>query len=207
MASLNDLLPKYLYSERLTLERFNHSEQHCECLLSVMNSATAHITLGDFGIRTSEQFDALNRPARLKGTQFTNGVADDDLYYLLRLGAQSPDGELIGGVSLCQRSTGDLYLPPDLGWGIVESHMRQGYATEAARELLRWIREDFSMEEVVVLPGAHNPASIRVAEKLGFVEGGQIPDYDAGKTYSIFVLPGMQRYEFAEGVSLSMNHR
>ena len=117
MSSVRDLAPKYLYTKRLTLELFNHSDEHYDCLIGAMNTATAHATLGDLGVRTPAQFDALNATSRLRGHRFTDGVADDDLYYVIRFGFDDPSGELIGGISLRQRVLDDVTLPPDIGWG------------------------------------------------------------------------------------------
>lgn len=203
MASLRDLVPRYLYTVRLTLQLFDRSEKHYSCLLDALNSATAHATLGDLGVRSPAQFDALNAVARLRGDKFKDGVADADLYYLIRLGSRSPEGELIGGISLCQRVVGAVVLPPDMGWAVTEAQMSEGYATEAAREVLRFVRNDFGVEGVIVLPSAANPRSNRVAEKLGFTDGGQIPDGDRpGQMYNVLILPDMDKVNVTEGFSI-----
>ena len=90
-----------------------------------------------------------------------------------------------------------------LGGAIAEGHMGNGYAPEAAREVLRWAREYFDIKAVVVLLGGANSRSNRVAEKLGFIEGGQIPDSERhGKSYNVLVLPGMERMNFKEDSSV-----
>ena len=204
MGSLNDYFPEFLYTKRLTLERFNHSEEHYKCLLCAMNSKTAHERIGDYGIRTPAQLDGINLPVRLRGPQFKDGVADDDCYYLVHLGPHNPSGELAGGISFCQRVAGDTILPPDPGWILLETQMGKGYATEAAGELLRWAREYVGIKDMVVLASETNHESNRVAEKLGFVLGGRVADLDQpGKWMNVLILPEMENIEITGGLSVT----
>ncbi|CAD6576756.1 MAG: hypothetical protein ASARMPREDX12_007997 [Alectoria sarmentosa] len=185
MASLKASLPPFLYTKRLTLELFDYSETHYDCLLAAMNSPTAHINMGDYGVRTPAQFDALNFATRLSPSACDGRVPDTDIYYLLRKGPKS--GPLMGAVSLAQRAAS---TPPDMGWCILEPFMGQGYAAEAGEELLRLAREELGVKEIVSWPGTRNQRSIRVAQKIGFVKGGNIKTSD-GTLIVVFVLPGM----------------
>jgi RimJ/RimL family protein N-acetyltransferase len=186
---MKDSVPKYLYTKRLVLELFDHGvPEHYECLLGSMNNPTAHARMGDFGIRTPAEFDALNAATRLTGAHCRGMVADLDIYYILRIGDRN--GPMIGGVSVAQRGAS---VPPDIGWCILEAYMGKGYATEAAREFLRYLREDLGLQEIMVWPGATNRESCRVAEKLGFVKGGSVRSAEEpGKTDVAYVLPGMK---------------
>jgi hypothetical protein len=77
-------VPRYLYTERLALELFNHSTpEHYECLLGSMNSPTVHARMGDFRIRTPAEFDALNGATRLTGAYFHGMVPNFDFYHIL----------------------------------------------------------------------------------------------------------------------------
>lgn len=185
MASLKASLPPFLYTKRLTLELFDYSETHYDCLLAAMNSPTAHNSMGDYGVRTPAQFDALNFATRLSPSTCEGRVPDTDIYYLLRMGHKS--GPLMGAVSLAQRAAS---TPPDMGWCILEPFMGQGYAAEAAEELLRLAREELGVKEIVSWPGIRNQRSIRVAQKIGFVEGGSINTSD-GTLIVVYILPGM----------------
>ncbi|KAK5118606.1 hypothetical protein LTR85_008071 [Meristemomyces frigidus] len=203
MARFQDLVPQYLYTERLTLELFNRSQEHYDIILSTMNTQTAHTTMGDFGIRTPAQFDEFFGAARIRDNKFKDGRANGDLMYLIRLGPHNAAGELIGAISLAQQVIGGVVVPPDAGWMIAEAHMGKGYATEAAQELMRWVTKDFGMKDVTVIASTTNPASNSVAEKLGFVEGGQIPDGDRpGKTYNVLILPGMEKIDIKEALAI-----
>ncbi|KUJ14566.1 uncharacterized protein LY89DRAFT_671901 [Mollisia scopiformis] len=199
MSSMKDSVSRYLYTKRLVLELFDHNNsEHYECLLGSMNSPTAHARMGDFGIRTPTEFDALNSATRLAGPYCQGLVPDLDFYYVLRLGDK--DGPMIGGVSVAQRSAS---VPPDVGWCILEPYMGKGYATEGAKEFLRYLQEDFGLREVMTWPGATNKESRRVAQKLGFVEAGTIRlKEEPGKVDVAYILPGMD-FTF-DNISLSM---
>ena len=196
MATLKELAPQFLYTERLTMELFDHSDAHYECLLGATNSKTAHERMGDVGIRTPAEFDDFNSRYRLRGSQWKDEVADDDCIYLLRVGSHSPNGELVGAVSMATRVIGDTVLPPDLGWALLEPHMGKGYATEAALRFLKSAKEDLGYSELTVLPSETNPQSNRVAYKLGFVDGGRIADADKpGQFHNLLILPEMEKFE------------
>lgn len=187
MTSLKTLLPQHLQTSRLTLELFDYSKSHYACLLASMNSSTAHRNMGDFGIRTPEDFDKLNSSTRLAASLFANSVKiDTDIYYLARI--KDSEAPLIGGVSACQRNS---KVPPDMGWCFLEQYHGQGYATEAAAALIQLLRDQLGITEVVAWPGIHNLPSINVARRVGFVEGPPLKD-DSGGENCVFILPGMK---------------
>lgn len=55
----------------------------------------------------------------------------------------------------------------EIGWRFAHAWWGQGYATEAARGLLRLAFTDFALDEVVALTVPNNRRSRRVMEKLG----------------------------------------
>ncbi len=61
---------------------------------------------------------------------------------------------------------------PEAGWAISRSLQGRGYATEAAAAALEWIEARFGIRRTVCLIHVENIASIRVAEKLGYVPFG-----------------------------------
>ncbi|KAF7194297.1 hypothetical protein HII31_04330 [Pseudocercospora fuligena] len=206
MALLKDIFPDTLRTERLTLTLFSGTEAEYECLLAAINSPTAHSRMGDFGIRTHEDLDKLFSKALLRAPYFKSGKADQCGYYMIHLGPNSQDGKLIGGTDIVQKGS---KLPPDLGWCLLEPYMRQGYATEAAKELMRCVQNDLgegkNFKELIVLADEKNQQSNRVAEKLGFVDGGRCPNLDnPGMTYNVMILPGMERVDVSckEGIRL-----
>ena len=55
----------------------------------------------------------------------------------------------------------------EIGWRIRSGWWGQGYATEAAREVLRFGYESLGLDEVISFTAATNTASRRVMEKIG----------------------------------------
>lgn len=168
MTSLKESLPRYLHTSRLTLELFDSSTAHYDRLLAVLNTATAHSEMKDYGIRTTAQLDSLAHVTRLSPSACGEKLVDMDIYYLLRV-----DGPLMGGITLAQRQPD---ITPDLGWCIMEEYMGQGYAAEAGKEVLRYFTEDFGISEIMAWPTMTNKRSHRVAEKIGFVEARLVND-------------------------------
>lgn len=83
---------------------------------------------------------------------------------------RTDDGVFIGWCSLSRwdpvhRSASLGYCYDITAWG-------NGYATEAARELLRWAFEILDLNRVEAETDTRNLASARVLEKLGFVREG-----------------------------------
>ena len=78
--------------------------------------------------------------------------------------------------------------------------MGHAYAAEAGKEVLRMARQDLGVEEIIAWPGANNQRSIRVAQKIGFVEGGSIRTSDGGVNV-VYILPGMI---FDSSIALSL---
>ncbi len=75
---------------------------------------------------------------------------------------------LIGGVGIADRAGRS-----ELGYWIVPSHWRRGYATEAARAVVAAARDSLRIDRLVSGHFLDNPASGAVLRKLGFVPTGQ----------------------------------
>jgi RimJ/RimL family protein N-acetyltransferase len=56
---------------------------------------------------------------------------------------------------------------PEVGWTIAPGHRRQGYAIEAARASLEFVRQQLGWQRVVHVILEGNIGSVAVAEKLG----------------------------------------
>ena len=59
---------------------------------------------------------------------------------------------------------------PEAGWVLRPSTHGRGYATEAVRAIVAWGEEHFRGARTVCLIAPENAPSIRVAEKVGYVE-------------------------------------
>lgn len=85
---------------------------------------------------------------------------------------RASDGAFIGWCSLTRwdpdyRSASMGYCFDDAAWG-------HGYATEAARALLKWAFDTLDLNRVQAETDTRNAASARVLEKLGFVREGTL---------------------------------
>ncbi|MGH3004105.1 MAG: GNAT family N-acetyltransferase [Gaiellaceae bacterium] len=74
-------------------------------------------------------------------------------------------GEVVGDLALHWVS--EPYRTVEIGFVLDPRHQGRGYATEAARELLRVAFEQFEMHRAIGRCEARNTGSVRVLEKLG----------------------------------------
>jgi RimJ/RimL family protein N-acetyltransferase len=59
---------------------------------------------------------------------------------------------------------------PEMGWAFASAHHGKGFATEALRVLAAWGDAHLGVAKTACIIAPENAASIRVAEKLGFVK-------------------------------------
>jgi RimJ/RimL family protein N-acetyltransferase len=64
----------------------------------------------------------------------------------------------------------------ELGWTVFSEHRRQGYATETARRLMDWARDEHGVRRFISSTTPENAPSLRVHDKLGFRRTGQVVD-------------------------------
>jgi RimJ/RimL family protein N-acetyltransferase len=92
-------------------------------------------------------------------------------YWVVR---EKATGRFVGEVGLAdlQRTIEPSFAgAPEMGWVLAPSAHGKGYATEAVQAALGWARTRFGAEQrLVCLIDPGNTASLRVAEKAGFVE-------------------------------------
>ena len=69
----------------------------------------------------------------------------------------------LGGVTLFMLEDGSA----ELGWILDRRHLGRGYATEAARAVMGWARDDLGIRRFIAQCDAENDASRRVMERLG----------------------------------------
>ncbi len=82
------------------------------------------------------------------------------------------DGAFLGWCSL--RRWNPQYASAALGYCFARDAWGQGYATEAAGELLRWAFDQLDLRRVQAEVDTRNVASARVLERLGFVREGTL---------------------------------
>ena len=79
------------------------------------------------------------------------------------------DGRQIGGVGL---RLDEQHQHAELGYWLGVPYWGKGYATEAAREMLRYGFEDLGLHRIFASHFKHNPASGRILRKLGMRHEG-----------------------------------
>jgi RimJ/RimL family protein N-acetyltransferase len=115
--------------------------------------------------------------------EFMPGLLDDDASDALAARIQRHfDRHGFGPFALELRSTGDfigftgVFVPEfdapftpafEIGWRLAHQHWGRGYATEAARETLRFAFEDLNLTELVSFTVPANQRSRSVMERLG----------------------------------------
>ena len=77
------------------------------------------------------------------------------------------DNKVIGDVSVRWREKEHVY---EIGYNLNRSFWGKGYATEAAKAIIKWAYEQFEAHDFTAFYAKENSASGRVLEKCGFVK-------------------------------------
>lgn len=81
-------------------------------------------------------------------------------------------GAIVGGISLFH--TDWEVRSAEIGYGVRSDRRAKGYATEALMALARWALTEGGMQRVWLTANTDNIASVRVAEKAGFLREGTL---------------------------------
>lgn len=103
--------------------------------------------------------------AWIQGTQEGFKRGDDYVFALVR----KTDGEFIGVMEISPERE---HKRAELGYWVARSQWGQGYATEAARRLIRFGFEELKLNRIYATYFTHNPASARVMQKAGMTFEG-----------------------------------
>lgn len=115
--------------------------------------------IGDGRVRTFQQTAA--------GIQRAISDWDEHGYGLFSMNRRDT-GDYVGWVTLAEPAFLPEVLPAvEIGWRLAPRHWGQGFATEGAREVLRFGFESCGLDEIVSIRHIENGASRRVMEKLG----------------------------------------
>jgi [ribosomal protein S5]-alanine N-acetyltransferase len=107
------------------------------------------------------------------------------------------DGRQIGGVGL---RVDQQHQNAELGYWLGVPYWGFGYATEAAREVLRYGFEDLKLHRIFASHFGHNPASGRILRKLGMrYEGCQREQLLKWDRFVDSELYGLLRQEWKAG--------
>jgi RimJ/RimL family protein N-acetyltransferase len=115
----------------------------------------------------------------------------------IKLVIENREGELVGTINshTCDPRKGTFKY----GLAIRREHQRKGYATEAICLLLRYFFLELRYQKVTVDISDFNIASIKLHEKLGFVQEGRMRrmQFTNGKYHDAFIM-GMTVEEWRE---------
>jgi RimJ/RimL family protein N-acetyltransferase len=142
---------------------------------------TERLLLREWRERDRAPFAAMNADPRV--TEFLSGSLDraDSDAFVDRIEARwaadghglwavegLATGEFIGFVGLARQTFGPDFTPcVEIGWRLAPAAWGQGYATEAAREALRFGFETLGLDEIVSITRPANARSRAVMERLG----------------------------------------
>jgi len=156
--------------------------------MAVPEMRTARLLLRDWGEGDRAPFAALNADAKVM-EHFPSTLsreASDRLVDAIVEGWEANgfglwamellDGGAFLGFTGLSRPSFDAHFMPavEVGWRLGRGAWGQGYATEAARALLRWAFDTLDLNRVQAEADTRNVASARVLEKLGFVREGTL---------------------------------
>jgi len=81
------------------------------------------------------------------------------------------NGEKIGtcGFHRWNRENGEI----EMGYDLQPSYWRKGYTSEALAAIMKFAAEEMKVKKIIAHISADNIASIRTAEKMGFVKTGE----------------------------------
>ncbi|EXJ74326.1 uncharacterized protein A1O5_02622 [Cladophialophora psammophila CBS 110553] len=174
MSSTESAFPM-IYTERLQLRIFDPAlPSDYDTVLAIYDSDFVRRTIGNPGIYTRDDIDArrvrfgLLRPKDSSDPTRPAAVLPSHPWHIVYLRGTDT---VVGVISLLHRHP----LPyPDMGWAVAEEYMNRGYATEAAKAALRWWTEEMRIDGIWAAAFDTNVGSHRVAQKVGFVDGGSI---------------------------------
>jgi RimJ/RimL family protein N-acetyltransferase len=108
-------------------------------------------------------------------------------YFGRAIGTQAPFEDAgVPNLGIVERQTGRLVgriwcrsgaRPPEVGYYLRQDAWGKGYATRALELVTGWLLGDGGFDEVVLRTHPANAASQRVAERVGYIRTGVVPDY------------------------------
>ncbi|KAL6864009.1 acyl-CoA N-acyltransferase [Trichoderma novae-zelandiae] len=195
MASLQPeaLFSPVLPSERLTLTLFDvDNKEDVDFVAMMFNEEMPPGSSPSGGDWTAKDIRRLTWSLMPKPSDTHGRLSKDVGIYLVRMGNDA-NGPRIGVVNLCRRTPA---VPLDLGYMLKPEYRNRRYGTEAVGRVLKYFTEEFGIEEICIVTDEVNVPSIKMARRLGFVEGGWVT-MDGSRAFTL-VLPGMKELEGQE---------
>ena len=158
--------PVEFKTERLTLSP--PTPDDAPFVLELLNDPGWIANIGDRGVRTLDEARAYIADRFMKS---------------LWLVVRDASGEPVGMCGIVEGREG--LDSPDIGYAYLARHSGKGYATEAARVVLKHAREVLGLKKIAAITSPDNTASQRVLEKIGlkFVQMINLPGHAEASAY------------------------
>ncbi|HEY3310502.1 MAG TPA: GNAT family N-acetyltransferase [Anaerolineales bacterium] len=175
MRQTQDSDRQVLETERLRLRELTLDD--AAFILTLLNEPAFIRFIGDKGVRTLA--DARNYLQK-------GPIASYDRFgYGLWLAQLKLSGEPLGVCGLVRRDT----LPDaDIGYAYLERYWSKGYATEAARGVMRHAFDVLGLKRLLAITDQENSGSIKVLKKIGLKDEGLVRLSDEGPELILFGL-------------------
>ncbi len=146
-----------LETERLLLDPMVEGDSHA--LFALLTDPEIHVFTGGCPPASADDVRAT-----IRRRESRRSPAGDELWlnWTLRLKA---DRSVVGYVQ-----AGVTQGKADLAWVVGVPFQRRGYASEASRRVLRWLRDDLGVQEVRANIRPDHVASRRVARNIGLLK-------------------------------------
>ena len=133
-------------------------------ILALLNDPAWLANIGDRGVRSASDAEAYIR-SNIRAHHERHGYG---MYALELRSAPQPIG-------LCGLIRRDFLPGPDLGFALLPGFVGRGYASEAAREMMRHAQEALGIARLYAIVKPGNDRSIGMLERLGFSREGPLP--------------------------------
>lgn len=145
-----------LETERLQLSRLSYDD--CEFIVELVNEPSFKRYIGDKNVKSHDDARRYLREGPIGNyEQFGYGL------FLVNL----RDTEIPAGI--CGLVKREEFDDPDIGFAFLKRHRENGYASESAKAVLEYGFETLKLRRIIALADPDNEPSIRLLEKLGFV--------------------------------------
>jgi len=168
------------------------SDEHCDFLVKLFNTPEFITTQGK-----TKVVNIASARAQIETYIPTHARLGHGIYWITLKTSPAlpfPAGTLVGQLSMMQGDpTKDKHwiTVPDIGWVIHPDFTKKGYATEAAKGGLKYLKDVVGKEEIFAFTAEDNIASRRVCEKLGFDYRGVQPIVVfGGNKECVYATPG-----------------
>jgi RimJ/RimL family protein N-acetyltransferase len=172
---------------------FANSPTHCNFIVKLWNTEDFIQSCGKTGLDSPEKVSRFLQD-RVYASYARNGYG----LFLVSLKPEADSGlgvgKLIGTVSLMKGEPPNGYALPDVGFAILPEEAGKGYATEAGKAVIEWVKTSQNLDGVFGFCNKENVRSRRVLEKVGleFRDVRKLRVF-GGEESAVFVDPGMSK--------------